>query len=382
MLRHALALATLLAVPHLGRTTPRHASGVGTASPIHHVFIIVLENESYDQTFGPHARAPYLAHTLVAEGALLRQYFGIGHASLDNYIAMISGQAPNEATQLDCSRFAEFHASHPGLDADGQAEGTGCVYPKSVQTIADQLDDAHASWKAYMEDMGNDPHREPATCAHPRLNTADHTEGASPSDQYATKHDPFMYFHTLIDAPARCAAHVVNLRELTNDLASAATTPQYVFITPNLCDDGHDAPCVDGGPGGLVQVDRFLQRIVPLITTSPAFRADGMLIITFDEASGGREDTKACCGERGLPGQRHPPGWSGPGGGRIGAVVLSPFVRPGTVSDVPYNHYSLLRWTEDVFAVPHLGFAAAPGLATFGPDVLISTTSTTAAAQP
>lgn len=377
-----LALAAFFALPSHGPTSAPPAPRTLQTSPIHHVFIIVLENESYEVTFGRHSRAPYLSRTLVARGALLRQYYGIGHASLDNYIAMISGQAPNEATQLDCSRFTEFHATKPTLDADGQAIGAGCVYPTTVHTITDQLDSAHVAWKAYMEDMGNDPHREPSACAHPRMNATDHTETSEPGDQYATKHNPFVYFHSIIDDRARCAAHVVNLRQLTTDLATVATTPPYTFITPNLCDDGHDAPCIDGDPGGLVQADRFLQRTVPLITSSAAYRDGGVLIITFDEASGGgTSDTEACCGERGLPGQRHQPGWDGSGGGRVGAVVLSPLVRPGTVSDVAYNHYAALRWVEDVFGVPHLGYAAAPGLTTFGSDLFtrapVSTASTT-----
>ena len=62
-------------------------------------------------------------------------------------------------------------------------------------------------------------------------------------------------------------------------------------------------------------------------------------------------------------------GWNGPGGGRIGAVLLSPFIAPGTVSDVPYNHYSLLRSVEDIFGLPHLGYAGVAGLKAFGADV-------------
>jgi hypothetical protein len=182
---------------------------------------------------------------------------------------------------------------------------------------------------------------------------------------YATKHNPFYYFHTIIDDVPRCAKHVVPLTQLPKDLGSVATTANYVFITPNLCDDGHDAPCVNHDSGGLVQADKFLKKWVPIITRSPAFRQDGVLIITFDEGL----ESSACCNEQPLPGQPVPPGYNGPGGGRVGAVLLSPFIAPGTVSDEPYNHYSLLRWIEDTFGVGRLGYAAAPGLRTFGTDV-------------
>jgi hypothetical protein len=109
---------------------------------------------------------------------------------------------------------------------------------------------------------------------------------------------------------------------------------------------------------------------VPLITHSPAFRKDGLLIITFDESDGsGTDGSSACCGEKPLPGARHLPGFRGPGGGRIGAVLLSPFIKPGAVSSVSYNHYSLLRTVEDVFRLQHLGYAAEPDLQSFGADV-------------
>ena len=76
-----------------------HATEV---APIRHVFVLMLENQNAAVTFSGRPPSPYLAQTLPARGALLPNYYGIGHASLDNYIALISGQAPNEKTQLDC----------------------------------------------------------------------------------------------------------------------------------------------------------------------------------------------------------------------------------------------------------------------------------------
>ena len=120
-----------------------------------------------------------------------------------------------------------------------------------------------------------------------------------------------------------------------------------------------------------------------------------MLIITFDESdvedeyeasshavkvTGG--DAAACCNEQpgpNLPAYRagagiartaiNGPGLIGPGGGRIGAVLLSPFIKPGTESRMPYNHYALLRSVEDIFGLSHLGFAGQPGLKGFGADI-------------
>jgi hypothetical protein len=173
-----------------------------------------------------------------------------------------------------------------------------------------------------------------------------------------------------LDNPSQCAAHVVNLDVLATDLRSIATTPNYSFITPNLCHDGHDPRCDDGAAGGLAGINGFLEKWVPRITRSPAFRKDGLLVVTFDESDGSPPDGfDACCGEKPLPGAAEAPGFRGPGGGRVGAVVLSPFVQAGTVTTVPYNHYSLLRTVEDIFGVGHLGYAAEPGLRAFGADV-------------
>ncbi len=356
-----VALAVALAAG-LGATVI--ATAAQAASPIRHVFIIVLENESASTTFGASSPAPYLSKTLVSEGAYVPNYYSIGHASNDNYIAMISGQAPNTMTQNDCMVFADFPAS--STDANGQEQGTGCVYPSAIQTIAGQLSAAGLTWRSYDEDMGADPSREPATCAHPAIDTPDGTERATATDQYATRHNPFVYFHSIIDDTASCDAHVVNLNQLPQDLANPAATPNYVFITPNLCDDGHDSPCANGDPGGLSQADAFLQTWVPRITGSAAFRQDGLLLITFDEAA--TSDTSSCCGE--IPGPAAAdPGESGPGGGQVGAVMLSPCIASGTVTQTAYNHYSMLRSVEDIFGLAHLAFANLPGETTFGSDV-------------
>lgn len=331
--------------------------------PIRHVFVIVLENKAYDATFGPGSEAPYLADTLVRQGALLRQYYGTGHASLDNYISMVAGIAPNRATQTDCERYVEFVQT--GVAPDGQPIGEGCVYPAHVKTVANQLMARGLTWKGYMEDMGNDPSRESARCGHVPIGTLDPTHLGTKTDMYAAKHNPFVYFHAIVDS-ASCQANVVPLTELAHDLASAATTPNYSYITPNLCNDGHDLHCSNGGTGGLVGINRFLSEWVPRITHSPAFRKDGLLIITFDEAPSA--DKTACCHEPTGPNTTGP-GAGGPGGGRTGTVLLSPFIRPGTVSDVPYNHYSMLKSVEQIFGLSYLGYAGQPGLVAFGRDV-------------
>jgi hypothetical protein len=348
------------------------ASASAAMPPIHHVFVIVLENESESATFAAHPPAPYLATTLRAEGAFVPNYYGIGHESNDNYIAMISGQAPNPQTQDDCQIFSDFTPDVIG--SDGQAMGSGCVFPADVKTIADQLDAKGLTWRDYDQSMGADPTREASVCAHPGIDQRDGTQSATATDQYASRHNPFVYFHSIIDDTALCDSHVVNLDLLQHDLSSAASTPNYVFITPDLCSDGHDATCADKTrPGGFAGIDAFLKLWVPMIMSSPAYaQENGLLEIVFDEAA--TRDTSSCCME--MPGPNSPsPGINGPGGGQTGAVLLSPCIKPGTVTQTAYSHYTLLRSNEDIFGLAHLGYAQLAGEASLGSDVFTGSCS-------
>jgi hypothetical protein len=384
--RAALAAAALLAVATLaaGLAPPPEARAASAPAPpkIGHLFVIVLENESYETTFGNPAADPYLAQRLPARGALLENYYATGHESNDNYISLVSGQPPNVENQADCQVFDDMLGA--AMLPSGVETGAGCVYPAAVQNIGSQLSDRGLPWKAYEQDMGNDPNRETAACGHPTLGSRDETQSAEEGDGYATRHDPFVYFHSVIDDQRYCDAHVVALGKpngampaaalagetgLATDLRSTATTPAFSFITPNLCEDGHDHPCVNqpGGASALGDIDSFLETWVPKITASPAFRRNGLLEITFDESDGPTGDSSACCGEQ--PGPGSPlPGILGPGGGRVGAVLLSPDIASGTVSTVPYNHYSSLATWESLLSLPRLADAATVP-ATFGADV-------------
>ncbi len=362
-----LLLVGLLASLGFGVVAAPASAAVPT---VRHLFVIVLENESYSATFGPSPGSPYLAKTLTADGALLTHYYATGHQSLDNYITMISGQPPNVQTQSDCQTYNDFP---PGpltsIGSDGIVTGQGCVYPAQTQTVVNQLDSDGLTWKGYAQDMANSvASGQPASCRHPNLNSQDGTQTAKANDQYAARHVPFVYFHSIIDTPS-CAADVVDLNQLPGDLRQAATMPNYAFITPDLCADGHDATCADGkSPGGYAGIEAFLREWVPRIVNSPAYEDRGMLLVTFDESES--DDASACCNEPSGPNTPNPGALTaGPGGGRVGAVALSPCIQPGTASNRPYNHYSMLRWVEDNFGLGYLGYAAQAGLSSFGSDV-------------
>jgi hypothetical protein len=424
----------------------------GALPPIKHVWVIILENQTYNNTFGTTLPVPYLSQTVAAQGELLQNYYGTSHFSLGNYISLLSGQAVTTSTQDDCSL-----STYPSLSSTygnvtpasvqsyNQIQGTGCIYPANTLTIADQLTASGYTWKGYMEDMGNDPTREAATCGQPTGYGEPYSAGGSPagsatgvgaydntqsaqvppsykaggtgkvSDQYAGRHNPFIYFQSMIQSPSGltpggspCATHVVPLNSSTlqADVASISTTPNFSFITPNLCDDGHDVPChTPGSPTGAQAYypeNAFLQKWVPIITHSPAFQQDGLLIITFDETSlSGTSPTNVyvgydgsgCCNEPTGPNTTTPgiaplalpqyynlpitTGSNGiSGGGQIGTVLVSPYVKPGSVSTVGYNHYYMLHQLEDFFGINnYLGFAGYPGTTDFGTDVWTSTTT-------
>jgi hypothetical protein len=420
--------------------------------------VIDLENESYGDTFGN--PASYLNSVLKPQGELLQNYYATGHVSLDNYIAQVSGQAPNPSTSDDCLNLRTFQGAYtdvsPGTPDPnqaaypGQVDGQGCVYPKAVQTIGDQLDAAYPTttgrnWRVYAEDMGNNSTRDGGTadplggtdCAHPASSTAvDLTNSAQAGDQYANRHNPFVYFHSVIDNPSTCNQNVVPLGTVTvgtngapdtfsghlaQDLATPATTPRFSFVTPNLCNDGHDATCqgtnTEGGTtGGLTAANLWLKHWMPLILNSPAYQSGHMLVvITSDEGAasdwtaGDNEAPGPSTASPGpgyspflnipfiplpngahityyqllgvqlpantLPGQTPPPN-SMPGGGQVGALLLNPlYLKTGTTNTTSYDHYSALRTYEDVLGLNtggadgqgHLGFSATA--TSFGTDV-------------
>ncbi|MCW2791701.1 MAG: phosphoesterase [Nocardioides sp.] len=360
----ALVLPPADAAPGPATTLPAltapAAGGISAYVPkIRHVFVVNIENKGYDTTWGDTSAAPYLAKTLRKKGVLLNYYYGTAHNSQGNYVAQISGQGPNPQMQSDCQTFSTFEQT--GTADPGQAVGTGCIFPKGVPSLPVQLGRDHLSWRGYMEGMVRN-------CQHPKPDTRDDTQHATADHMYATRHNPFAYFDSIIGRPAYCKRHVVKLSALDHDLARVKRTPNLVYITPDLCNEGHDAPCADGRPGGLASVNTWMKRWVPKILASPAFKRNGVLVITADESDGPQSDSTACCGEG--PSTNSPlPGINGLGGGLIGALVISRYTKPNTWSTTPYNHYSLLGSIEEIFRLDKLGYARTEDLDTFGLDV-------------
>ncbi len=274
---------------------------------IKHVWLIILENKSYDATFTGLNQNSYLWKSLPAQGVLLKNYYGTGHFSQDNYISMVSGQGAEQDTQSDCSVENFDFGTNDSIIKTGKDKGqvaslanaaqpsganapnglNGCSYPTDTPTLFNQLDAAGKTWKGYGQDIGNQAGREDAVCAgpgtaanNPATNptfmsaTAAHPfppgvtsfTGAQANDQYVAKHFPMPWFHALTgtqDATGATVApglttpvgggtdcdakHIANLDSSTSglfhDLQHASTTPAFSWITPNNCSDAHDAIC-------------------------------------------------------------------------------------------------------------------------------------------
>jgi hypothetical protein len=325
-----------------------------TLPPVKHVFLIVLGENSFEEAFGATSPAPYLAKTLPEKGELLQNYYAVTKGVLANQIALLSGQGPTAETAAGCPAPTDIV---PGtVSAEGQIEGAGCVYPTGTATLPGQLAEKRLSWKAYVEG---------------RVTPCAHEEGSR---------DPVVYFHSLTDA-AECAASDASLEQLAPDLKAAKKTPALSYIVPDACHAGAELPCAEGQPAGPLAAEEFLRGIVPAIEASPAYKEGGLIAITSAEArqTGPTPDVSSCCISPvypNIPAAAAPPEVvTGPvkpggGGGRVGLLLLSPFVAPGTVNESGYfNHYSLLKSIEELFELEPAGYASEVALTGFDASI-------------
>jgi hypothetical protein len=231
----AAALASCSSTTTIPAVASAATANVDGTPQLRHVFVLILENQAEDNTFGSLMPVPYLQNTVSAQGAFIPNYWGTSHFSLGNYVSFISGMSATTQNQGDCTTYTQILNST--TIAYNQVSGNGCVYPSTTITLADQLVAAHFSWRGYMEDMGNDGTREGATCGQTQPTASSGTYGfpdltlsaqpassGHPQDQYAERHNPFVYFTSLLSSGS-CLKNVVPLSDatLTNDLKSIAT---------------------------------------------------------------------------------------------------------------------------------------------------------------
>ena len=226
------------AIPRLP-PSPTVLAGAPLA-PVHHIFVIVMENKSYSEVIGnPAAR---YENELAASYGLANRYYAVAHPSLPNYLALLAGDTLG--VRSDC---------------------VDCL--QDAPNLVDELEAAGHTWRAYMEDL-------PAPCS-----------TVTSAGRYDVKHDPFLYFRDIRDRPQRCR-NVVPLAAISRDLSSGDMA-DFVWITPNENHNSHDGPVETG--------DDWLRDFVPQILLSPAWMQGGLLFITWDEGN----DDGGCCGQSG-----------------------------------------------------------------------------------
>jgi phosphatidylinositol-3-phosphatase len=318
--------------------------------PIQHVFVVNLASSGYEAAFGAAPTMPYLATTLRPQGSLLSNYSLLDGAASSNTIATISGQKPNAATKADCPTNDNFPPS-ASADKAGFMSGEGCIYPVATLSLGDQMTSALIKWRAYMEGMVDPTTGAPANCVYPEPGTAE----VPVAGGYAVRLNPYTRFHSLLDL-GDCQANDVPLSELDKDLQKADSTPNFSYISPNLCNAGVAGQCPAGSPQGAAAADAFLATLVPKILSSAAYKKDGLLIVTFNQVS--------------PPDPALPPPAPNPEPLKTGTLLVSRFASPGGIDAAPYGPYSMLRSIEEIFQLDFLAGAAPKSVKSFAPPLL------------
>jgi hypothetical protein len=253
-----------------------------------HIVVLIFENKEFGTVIG-NPQMPVF-NKLANDYTLLTQFFAVTHPSLPNYISMIGGDT--------------F-----GIDSNCH----DCFI--NAPSLPDLIEATGRTWKTYQEDM-------PEPCF-----LGDKVE-------YVQKHNPFIYFDPVRQDTARCEGNIVPLSVLQADL-EAGSLPNFVFITPNLCNSAHDC--------SLDVTDAWMAN--ELMQIIPALEKEGpnyLVVLTWDEGQG----KHSCCG---LPLEA---------GGRIAVVLISPQVKNNFQDPTPYTHYSLLKTISAAWGLPYLGHAA------------------------
>ncbi len=251
-------------------------------SKIKHVFVVVMENHGYDAIWNS-TSDPYI-HSLAGQYVRAANYHAQTHPSLPNYLQLFAGS--NYSIATDCSPSSSCSLNERNLGDNLEAKGL--------------------SWKSYLESM-------PAPCY-------SKTQG-----NYATRHNPAIYFDDIRTNALRCATHDVPYSVLPVDLTTAATTPNFALVVPDVCNDMHDCSISQG--------DTWLKDNLPSILNSPACTAETCLVVlTWDEdellTSGSNRVLTIFAGSAAATG--------------------------GRTSNTSYSHYSLLRTIEEIFGLPTL----------------------------
>ncbi len=253
-----------------------------------HIVVIVLENKEYGTVIGNPLMPNF--NQFAKDYTLLNQEYAVTHPSLPNYLTLIGGDT--FGVKSNCE---------------------DCFI--NAPSLPDLIEASGRTWVTYQEGM-------PEPCF------------LGSKVDYVQKHNPFVYFDPIRTDATRCQRSVVPLTRLDADLA-AGSLANFVFITPDLCNDAHNC--------GVDVTDAWLANMMSRLMPALNAQSDSWLIVlTWDEGQGNH----SCCG---LPAEA---------GGRVATVLVSPHVKNGFEDETPYSHYSILKTISDAWGLQYLGHAA------------------------
>jgi phosphatidylinositol-3-phosphatase len=352
--------------PEAGPDSTTSGEGGGPASPqLKHIFYIMMENHSRTEIVG-NAQAPFIT-SLASQYGQATSYYGVTHPSSPNYLAAISGDF--QGVWDDCKAGPdvtcapeEFIPADAGGDLTSASLLTAAQASNAAQiphwfsgrNIVDQLEANGKTWIAYMEGI-------PATGDTSEYWPYGTTDAGAldltnPRKLYAQKHDPFMYFQD-IRTNANRMSKIVPFTSFATDVAGTSV-PNFVWISPNQCDDMHGITTANAAAVGIPGCDvdstaigigdTFIKNTVTAIKASPAWAEGAAIVIVWDEDD--YAGTAGCCNT--------PMGQTGYlGGANVPAIVISSLVTSPVTSTDPYNHYSLLATIESLWGFDCLGNA-------------------------
>ena len=319
-----------------------------------HIFVIIEENHGFQQIIGNPA-APNI-NRLAADYGLATNFYAEAHTSEPNYVAIIGGDTFGiyDDDGFYCKPgSADRHCSHASRNNYADHTITG-------RSLIDQLNEQGLTWKGYFEDIPA-----PGSKA---VYSSGSAASSQPDQLYAAKHNGFINFAVVQNDP-QLASKIVGFDQLEADLASGKV-PNYAHIVPNQCNEMHGldgrAPNVpsdcryDNDQGLIARGDKTIGDLVGRIQASPAWSARGnfAIVVTWDENEGPHSTKQAgavegCCGS-------DPASIANNGGGHIATIVITNHGPRRVTDDTPYNHYSLLRTTEDAFGIAqHSNYAGS-----------------------
>jgi hypothetical protein len=276
-------------------------SAASSASVIQHVFVIAMENHDSTQIYGNTTDAPYINNTLIPSYA---------HATNFNDPLALSIPSEPHYVWMEAGTNA-FSDRTFTSDSDPSSTNSTSSTAHLVTQIKNSTN--NVTWMTYQEGQSS-------------------TTGSCPiasSGFYAAKHDPFVFFKDVSGNPpsktnAYCVAHSKPYSSFATDLA-ANNMADYVFITPNLCNDMHGAtgcPNSNSIRSGDDWLKAELPRIISWATTHSA-----TIYITWDEGSST---------------------------GKMPFLAIGPGVKANYTGTVSYTHSSIIKSVERIFGLPTL----------------------------